>query len=296
MNRGKLEELIKLVKELAEKEELSWFKDELIKNLKVPSNKFGGDTKLLTTNEYRLLIGYNKIEDIKTREQLKLDCSLMYRHRLGLVVVKRDYSNISVLNEEKSEMNFIQFCTHAHYQVELLINYFFNQKYKKPSFYYVFKGDYNPRNQIAIKYEDNYYFDGELTDFSGWNEELIKYPSIDIKLKVINGTFKLKRVDVLYFIKKIRNDFAHRESTSKNAQERKDHKKKLDELKKKLENKSNPKTKKNYTISDLLKKGGKFKKLYNEQKFIDNLQKQDYQRVIKSIENLKDTIIENLKI
>ena len=77
---------------------------------------------------------------------------------------------------------------------------------------------------------------------------------------------------------------------------RKDHKEKLDELTKKLVKKVNPKTKKNYTISDLLKKGGAFKKLYNEQKFIDNLQKQDYQRVIKSIENLKDTIIENLKI
>ena len=36
------------------------------------------------------------------------------------------------------------------------------------------KGNDNPRDKIAIKYEDNYYFDGELTDFSGWNEELIK--------------------------------------------------------------------------------------------------------------------------
>ena len=100
----------------------------------------------------------------------------------------------------------------------------------------------------------------------------------------------------MYFIKKIRNDFAHRDSTYKNAQERKDHKEKLDELTKKLVKKVNPKTKKNYKISNFLKKGGAFKKLYNEQKFIDNLQKQDYQRVIKSIENLKDTIIENLKI
>ena len=270
MNKRKLEKLLKLVKELSEKEELSWFKDELIKNLT-------GAGKLINTNQIedyikidRLIINYDQIDDEKIKEQLRTDCILMYRHRLGLVVVKRDHSSISVLNEGESEMNFIQFCIHAFYQVELLINFFFKKKYRKP--------------------KENPLKNSNTT------------PTISDKLKVIIGILGLEYEvrNVLYKIKRIRNDFSHRNKINDWQTVDREWKK----LKNELENTIDSETGIKYKFKDLMNKDkraknpklAEFYSLHSDREHIKFKSKLDYNIVIESIENLKNKIIKNLKI
>ena len=307
MNKGKLEKLIKLVKDLAEKEELSWFKDELIKNLT-------GGNKLINTNQIQdyikiksLIIDYNKIDDEKTKEQLIIDCTLMYRHKFGLIVVKREGSNINVLNEGISQENFNQFCIHAHHQVELLINYFLNKKYKKPTFYKVNQGAHTSGEIIAVKDRNKYYFGGEVHNYSDLvkvetSVKYIQYPSFDKKLKFIINHFKFEKKygNVYHKIKVIRNNISHRNVTTNQQTVEKEFK----ELLKDLLDSIDPDTGQKYEYKDLIKwekimKNDKLKeyeklnRMRQNYKFESN---QEYHIVTESIEYLKDKIIENLKI
>lgn len=308
MNKLKLKELIKLVSDLSQHKDLRWFKDELIKNLT-------GGNKLVNTNQVqdyinirRLIIDYSKIDDEKIKKHLEIDCTLMYRHKFGLIVVKREGSDIDVLNEGIIQENFNQFCIHAHYQVELLINYFLKQKYKKPAFYKVNQGAHTLGNIIAVNYGKKYYFGGKAHNFS----ELVKvntslkhipHPSISDKFRFItNHHFSVKRefYDVLKRIRLIRNNIIHRnETTNKKTVE-----KEFKDLYKELLNSIDPDTNQKYTYEDLIKwekriKNDKLKK-YNE--LNEELQmhefksKQDYPIVIETLEFLKDKIIEHLKI
>lgn len=307
MNKLKLKELIKLVSDLSQYKDLRWFKDELIKNLT-------GGNKLVNTNQVqdyinirRLIIDYSKIDDEKIKEQLKIDCTLMYRHKFGLVVVKREGSDIDVLNEGKINENFNQFCIHAHYQVEQLINYFLKQKYKKGTFYKVDQGVHTSGKIIAVKVGKKYYFGGNVSNES----ELVKvntslkgpiyHPSFSDKFNFItNNHFRVKKEynDVLHKIRLIRNNIIHRnETTNKKTVE-----KEFQDLLKELLNSIDPDTNQKYTYEDLIKwekriKNDKLKK-YNE--LNEELQmhefksKQDYPIVIETLEFLKDKIIEHL--
>ena len=312
MNKIKLKELIKLVSDLSQHKDLpekdrSWFKDELIKNLT-------GGNKLVNTNQFQeyidiksLIIDYNKIDDKKIREQLKIDCTLMYRHKFGLVVVKREGSDIDVLNEGIIQENFNQFCIHAHYQVELLINYFLKQKYKKGTFYKVDQGVRTSGKIIAVKVGKKYYFGGNVSNDS----ELVKvntrltgpiyHPAFSDKFNFItNHHFRVKKefYDVLKKIRLIRNNIIHRNETTN----QKTVEKEFQDLYNELLNSIDPDTNQKYTYEDLINwekiqkndKLKKYNKLNEERQIHEFKSKQDYPIVIETLEFLKDKIIEHL--
>ena len=300
MNKLKLKELIKLVSDLSQHKDLRWFKDELIKNLT-------GGNKLINTNHVqdyinikRLIIDYNKIDDEEIKEQLKIDCTLMYRHKFGLIVVKREGSNINVLNEGIIQENFNQFCIHAFHQVELLINYFLKQKYKKPTFYQVDQGAHKSGKIIAVKYGKKYYFSGEAhnqSEFVKVNTKVtpIYHPSFSDKFNFItNHHFRVKKEynDVLYRIRLIRNNIIHRNETTN----QKTVEKEFQDLKKELLQKYEYKDLINWEIIKKNPKLKKYKELNDERQLHIFKSKQDYPIVIESLEYLKDKIIEYLKI
>ena len=282
MNKQKLKELIKLVSDLSQHKDLRWFKDELIKNLTVG--------KLIGTNQMQdyikiksLMIDYNKIDDEKTKEHLKIDCTLMYRHKFGLIVVKREGSNINVLNEGISQNNFNQFCLHAFHQVELLINYFFKRKRDKEILAVIKESKDLKSVQQKVPQEKSFKTIGE------------KLPEIKEILDLEN-----EFVNVFYQIKEIRNNITHRNEMI-NLQTVEEE---FDKLQEELLDSIDLDTGKKYEYLDLLKsikrnknpKLVKYNRLYNSIKLHRFKSNKNYHIVIESLEYLKDKIIEYLKI
>ncbi len=126
--RENLKELIKLIKDISNKPENFWFKDELIRDL--------------TTNPAYLLteITLNDIK-INTNKVVKYlevepECSVDYSFIGHELLRKRlDVDNLRMENirfnlKERDEMKRLyDFCINAFYQVENLINYYYYEKF-----------------------------------------------------------------------------------------------------------------------------------------------------------------------
>lgn len=133
VTRKNLEKLLLLVKNIVKEPENKWFLDELMKSAMpveerltiVPvTEKIASEgvweSKIDKMEEHLKidgfeLIDYSDIADPQLKVQLTTDCIEMSRHRLGKL---------------KEGVSYEEFCRFAFYQIEGLMNYFFEHKYE----------------------------------------------------------------------------------------------------------------------------------------------------------------------
>ena len=260
-----LQNLLKLVKELSSRDDLLWFKKELVSfltedinahsnqiNIESEKNNIIGDVKKI--EEYLSIKGvevidYSKIKNEKVKNQLYRDSLEMSKYRLG----KHD-----------NKINFDEFCRYAFLQCEELINYFY---------FVYFDGDITKANNFIKKHWDTY---------KPPSSKKISDITMGAKLTGFFKEYGFKNTNLdrkITFLKNLRNELSHRNSY------------KIDQEDSILSSLALKKIDVSNNYIDFKKTSEHDLKLYKKGRFIFLKREQDYKKVIDSIVTLKETIV-----
>ncbi|MCS5488888.1 hypothetical protein [Algoriphagus limi] len=265
MEKKKLTALLNLISELSELPENEWFKNQLIKQFSTHSenvsenhssysNPINLDQKVNLIRKYlaidlQNLIDYSGFEE-PSKEQLFRDCLEMCRFEKGTPNHKKDFG---------------EFCRYAHLQAEEMINFFFIKasgskislldKYLKENL-----SNYNPSKTPKSIFHINYSY----------------------KLQALKGLLQISKryIDHLFFLNDFRNELSHRNSLSKQ-----DDDKTLIEYQKLGFNDSFP---------DIRNLNGYEKGILNKGNFIISKRKEEFHKVYETLEGLKENILEGI--
>ena len=208
MNKGKLEKLIKLVKELAEKEELSWFRDSL-------ENHFSRSDKsydFLRLQKKNFRIKGKKLYEFVSKEERNFKEQLI-----------KDYIEMNIFSVLGNYHRTLQFCC---MQVENILNYYcikskcFEKIKNNPKKYEYRKKNNGYKKNTLEKREDfivtpiEYFFDRDkkersIKNVSIWPKYAFWFAETQIETDVIK---KAKDHQTLSNIVNARNSESHRNS------------------------------------------------------------------------------------